>query len=413
MNGSPAQAPENGGGKSESRSIRFYPGPVVRPTEAEGVFLDFNYGVRLRVPKGNYRVRFTDLDAMCVLFDAQISDCIATSTKRYYVNFLVELWRDGVQILRHSFDCRGKNVCFRFPTGVLGDVLAWFPYAEEFRKQHGCRLFCLMSEEMAALFRPAYPDIEFLTPDEPVPDCYAAYYMGIFPGWDNGVHQPLDYRTVGLWRCIPPMLGLEEKPLRPKLTPSPQRPIREPYVCIAAQASTQQKYWNNPRGWPLTVEYLKRLGYRVLCIDKARANPHGGFENAMPDGAEDFTGDLPLQQRVDLLAHADFFVGLASGLSWLAWAAGTPVVMISGFSLPFTEFYTPYRVINYHVCTGCWNDSRIDLDLTDLLFCPRHGGTERAFECSRYITPEQVCRTIDRLMADYGLDPAAKGALKL
>jgi autotransporter strand-loop-strand O-heptosyltransferase len=43
---------------------------------------------------------------------------------------------------------------------------------------------------------------------------------------------------------------------------------------------------------------------------------------------------------VDLLRHASFFIGLGSGLSWLAWASGIPVVLISGFSLPNSEFYT-------------------------------------------------------------------------
>ncbi len=51
-------------------------------------------------------------------------------------------------------------------------------------------------------------------------------------------------------------------------------------------------------------------------------------------------------------------MGLSSGLSWLAWAAGIPVVMISGFTHPTNEFATPYRVINYHACNGCWNDVR-------------------------------------------------------
>ena len=141
----------------------------------------------------------------------------------------------------------------------------------------------------------------------------------------------------------------------------------------------------------------------MLCIDRERVTVNGDFENVMPAGAEDFTGDLPLQQRVDLLGHADFFIGLSSGLSWLAWGTGTPVILISGFTLPLTEFYTPYRVIQYNSCYGCWNDSRIDLNMKDVLYCPKHGGTKRAFECSRFITPEYVCKTIDRLMADLDL----------
>jgi autotransporter strand-loop-strand O-heptosyltransferase len=90
------------------------------------------------------------------------------------------------------------------------------------------------------------------------------------------------------------------------------------------------------------------------------------------------------------LKHADFFIGLSSGLSWLAWAIGTPVVMISGFTHPRNEFTTPYRVINYHTCNSCWNDPLADFDRTDFLSCPRHKNTPRQFECTRLIAAEQV-----------------------
>ena len=44
----------------------------------------------------------------------------------------------------------------------------------------------------------------------------------------------------------------------------------------------------------------------------------GSRFNIIPYGAEDFTGRRPLQERIDLLYHADFFIGLSSGLSWVA-----------------------------------------------------------------------------------------------
>jgi autotransporter strand-loop-strand O-heptosyltransferase len=114
----------------------------------------------------------------------------------------------------------------------------------------------------------------------------------------------------------------------------------------------------------------------------------------MPEGAEDHTGDIPLIERARWLKHADFFVGLSSGLSWLAWAVGTPVVMISGFTHPITEFTTPHRVINYHACNSCWNDVQAHYDRHDFLTCPRHKDTPRQFECSRLITADQVMRVI-------------------
>lgn len=104
-----------------------------------------------------------------------------------------------------------------------------------------------------------------------------------------------------------------------------------------------------------------------------------------------------------------FFVGLSSGLSWLAWAVGTPVVMISGFTHPQNEFDTPYRVINYHACNSCWNDTGIEFDNKSYLWCPRHAGTERQFECSRLITPGQVIGTIRRVIEDLQAERAVQG----
>ncbi len=168
------------------------------------------------------------------------------------------------------------------------------------------------------------------------------------------------------------------------------RPIPEPYVCIAAQSTTQSKYWNNPEGWRAVVKMLKDAGYRVICIDQKPAHGIGLVWNQIPHGCEDETGERSLQERARWLKHCDFFIGLSSGLSWLAWAAGCPVVMISGFTHPLNEFATPYRVINYHTCNSCWNDPHLRFDHKDFLWCPRHKDTPRQFECTRLITADQV-----------------------
>ncbi len=109
------------------------------------------------------------------------------------------------------------------------------------------------------------------------------------------------------------------------------------------------------------IAFLKASGYRVICIDQKPVHGAGMVWNHIPHGAEDETGDRPLAERARWLRHAAFFVGLSSGLSWLAWAAGTPVVLISGFTHPTNEFATPYRVINWHACNSCWNDVRASL----------------------------------------------------
>ena len=379
-----------------------------------GINYDFNYGARVTVPQGEYRVKFIDKDDCLTIYDAPANGVLCTSLKKYFINFRIEVYKKDDDkdklIFVHDLDLRNKNVLIKFPTGILGDVLAWFPYAEEFRKKYNCNLYCALDKEMAELFKPAYKKINFISHDDKVENVYASYYMGVFFPCDDRMHQPSDFRVRGLHKNAGMILGLDVGGEVPdvfvKLTPkNKQRKIKEPYVCIAAQASAQAKYWNNGAGWLNVVKYLKQKGYRVLCIDRENVYARGSRFNIIPYGAEDFTGRIPLQERIDLLNHADFFIGLPSGLSWLAHGIGKPVIMISGFSLPFAEFYTPYRIINYHVCNGCWNDTRITFDHHDFEWCPRHKGTERQFECSRFITPEAVCKVIDKLMEDYGFNP--------
>jgi autotransporter strand-loop-strand O-heptosyltransferase len=171
---------------------------------------------------------------------------------------------------------------------------------------------------------------------------YATYSIGLFFDDEARVWQPCDFRLVGLHRTAGYILGVDPTEMPPRLAlPDDSRPLAEPYVCIAVQSSTQSKYWNNPNGWREVVAFLKASGYRVVCIDQKPVHGSGFVWNHIPHGAEDETGDRPLLERVRWLRHADFFIGLSSGLAWLAWAAGTRVVMISGFTHPTNEFATP------------------------------------------------------------------------
>lgn len=382
------------------------PGPLTCKTDIEGLAFDFNYGARVSVPDGKWRVRILDRDTDNVLYDDETENTIITSTKKFFVNFRIEVEKDGKQILVHDYNAEKCRVLIKFPIGAFGDIVAWFPYALVFKYKHNCEVYCSMSEELANLFKPAYPDLHFIDPEERPENIYASYYMGIFFPCDDRNHQPVDWRIVGLQKTIPYILGLDVKEIRPEILPSKlKRRIKEPYVCIATQANRQAKYWNNPTGWIDTIKYLKEQGYRVLCIDKERCHGAGSRWNTIPYGAEDFTGELPLIERVNLLYYADFFIGLPNGLSWLAWGVGKPIILISGFTLPLAEFYTPYRLINYHVCNGCWTDSSIELVHNDFAWCPKHKNTDRQFECSRFITAKQVRNAIDRLMQDHTLRP--------
>lgn len=177
------------------------------------------------------------------------------------------------------------------------------------------------------------------------------------------------------------------------------RLMKKKTVCIATQSTSQCKYWNNPNGWIKTVDYLKSLGYDVICIDRNSAFGINSHMNFIPPNCIDKTGNLPLQDRINDLQNCEFFIGLGSGLSWLAWACNKPVILISGFSDPKSEFYTPYRVHNKNVCNSCWNDTSVRFDPSNWMWCPRN----KNFECSREITFEMVKEKIDQCIKDLNI----------
>lgn len=381
-----------------------YPLPAPEPTQAGplGIRFDFNLGARVKIPDGkSWRVRLRDLDTGNILFESHAGGAFVNSTKRYYLRMSIEVLDGGDTVFHHLYDASGKNVLIQFPVGTLGDTMGWFPYAVKFQEQHGCKLTCAMSGLLIPLFKDAYPNIEFVTHEGVKPEkFYASYCLGLFFDDDDRVWQPCDFRLVGLHRTAGYILGVDATEAPPRLSIQDDGPpISQPYVCIAVQSTTQAKYWNNPGGWREVINYLKAKGYRVICIDQKPAHGHGLVWNHIPNGAEDQTGDRPLTERVRWLRHAKAFIGLSSGLSWLAWAAGTPVVMISGFTHPTNEFNTPGRVINYHTCNSCWNDVRVRFDHKDFLWCPRHANTPRQFECTRLITASQVIGIVDRVLA--------------
>ena len=375
------------------------PQPAPLPTQAGplGLRFDFNLGARVTVPDGKpWRVRLWDRDTGNILFESSAGAAYINSTKRYYLRFGIEIFVDNDCIFQHDYDARGQRVLIQFPVGTLGDIMGWFPYAIKFQEKHGCRLTCAMSQLLIPLYRDAYPDIAFVTHEEVKPEeFYASYCIGLFFDDEDRVWQPCDFRLVGLHRTAGYILGVDPTEMPPKLGITDEGPpLAEPYVCIAVQSTTQAKYWNNPNGWREVVAFLKAQGLRVICIDQKPTHGFGLVWNHIPHGAEDMTGDRPLAERVRWLRHAKAFIGLSSGLSWLAWAAEVPVVMISGFTHPTNEFDTPYRVINYHACNSCWNDVRHRFDHKDFLWCPRNANTPRQFECTRLITASQVIATL-------------------
>ena len=367
--------------------------------EGYDVYFDFKKGFRLKVPAGNWRVKILDSDTNFVFFDDNVSNVILISLERFFIRWEFEIFLDGQSIFRHRYNPAGFNVHFYIPEKGMGDQISLLPCIEEFCRKWKCNATCShtylkMTPYLREIIETYFPEIKCV--DEMPTNTYASYHIA--PGF-SPFFQPTEIRKVPMLKMGNEILNLSR--YNKKIYhPTKPRQISEPYVCIAAQSSITPKAWLNAKGYDEVVSYLKSLGYRVLCIDKNREQTSHGMTVKMPQGAEDFTGDISLIERINLLAYADFFIGLSSGLSWLAWAVDIPVILISGITAYWFEFDTPYRIINRLVCNSCHNDTTLKWPQFEV--CPYHKNTPRAYECSKKISARQVIDMIDELRQSEG-----------
>ena len=312
--------------------------------------------------------------------------------REYYTKWTIRVKEDNNVIFSNILNLENRRVYISFGSKSLGDSLAWIPYCEEFRKKHNCEL--IVSTFLNDLFKDQYPNIEFVEPGETVYDIYAQYQLGWFYNengeFDSNKH-PFDFKKQPLQKTATDILGLDYVEIRPEL--KLPNITKKKKVGIGFHSTAQAKYWNNPDGWQVVIDYLDSLGYECMIYSK---EGNGYMNNFYPKGVTIYKGGN-LQEVIDDLSACEFFVGLGSGLSWLAWACKIPVVLVSGFSEKWAETtLDTYRVINENVCHGCFNNDR--LNAGDWNWCPLHKGTNRQFECTKEISSDMVIKEINKII---------------
>lgn len=363
-------------------------------TEFDGIKLEIRGNVDME-----YHVEFIDGDSDRVLFSDNISNNMWTMPSvKYYVNWVIKV--NGVVI--YTQNLKNKRVMIEFGSSSLGDTLAWFPYLEDFRKKHDCTIVIMTYKNWLFEGLDEYSHFEYINPGSTYTNVHKKYNVGWYYENEssvemNRVYCPTDFKSIPLQQTITDTLGLNHYQLRPTINMeySDESPMSNKYVCIAIHSTAQAKYWNYPNGWQLVVDYLKGIGYDVVLVSKER---NGYMNNYHPKGITQIGGSI--EEVSNYIKHSEFFIGVSSGLTWLAWAIGTPIVLVSGFTEPYTEFHGVdiQRIINRDVCHGCFNKHR--LNPSDWNWCPEHKGTDRQFECSKKIHPNQVILGIDNII-DY------------
>jgi autotransporter strand-loop-strand O-heptosyltransferase len=348
------------------------------------VVIDF--GDFVREP---YMVKIVDSKGNVLYKDQISSGYFACTYRRWIENTDIFVYaNDGELVAKANLFEKIKtgNVVIAIESSSLGDTLSWVPYINKFIEEHQCAN-AVVTTFWNHLFEDQYDNFKFRYPGYRHVQNDVVIGIGWYIESDKNYHK-VDPRLCPLQKVAADILGVEYtgdiKPRIKKITN--QKPTEEKYVCIATESTAGAKYWHHPGGWQNLINMLNAMGYRVIVIHKQNTR----FENAINK-----VGDIDIADRISDLLQCEFFIGIGSGLSWLAWGLDVPVVMISGFSHKFCEFSDKtLRIINENVCHGCFNNTNHKFDKGNWWWCPEHEGTERHFECTKTITPIDVMSKI-------------------
>ena len=323
-----------------------------------------------------FDVRFYDENDVCQYQSIIKSNSWVRLNRQYYTKWKTYVYQDGDLIYENVLDLHSKRVFIAFESKSLGDTLAWIGYCEEFRKKHQCKV--IVSTFWNKILD--YPELELVEPGSSI-SCYAMYKIGWF--YDSN-REPVLCNTIPLQKAASNILGLDFEEVRPRLKYDIGNNKYGKYVTIATNSTSGLKFWLRSH-WQEVIDFLVKSGYNVINTSKER-NP---FNNCYQ------LEDTSIENTMSVIYHSEIFIGLSSGISWLAFGLGKKVIMIAGFTDINHEFEC-IRPYNTNVCHGCWNKPDIRFDAGDWAFCPKHKGTDRQFECQNSITPDMVIDEIKK-----------------
>ena len=298
---------------------------------------------------------------------------------RYYVPWRIRI--NGV--VQEELNLKGERVIISMESKSLGDTIAWAPYAVEFAKKHECKVLFSGFHNHFFTNLDAYKDIQFINPGESH-GCKSVYRLGWFKKvdkWGDKNKNPNQVNLIPLQKTATDILGLKFEEINYGIDfPKGKNPIGKKYVVFGPNATAGCKEWVY-ENWVSLSKLIKELGYEVITLTQ---NPF------YIEGVQNVWGE-ELQTVANYLHHAEAFVGLGSGLSWLNWALEKHTYMINGFAKDgheFTENAT--RIYNDNTCIFCWNDEVFVFDGGDWDWCPVYKGTKKQHVCQKSITPLQV-----------------------
>jgi autotransporter strand-loop-strand O-heptosyltransferase len=336
----------------------------------------------------SYLIEFINSETNQVIYSNTISNNMWTQcSKEYYVSWLIKI--NGKEHAR--LNLTNQRVLISLDSKSLGDTIGWAPYAVEFAKKHNCKVILSTFHNDWFKGLEIYKNIEWLEPGNAT-ECVAHYKIGWFRdekgGWKNFNNHPRQCNTIPMQATASDILGLEYKELNYGLNfPKKERPIQGKYVVIGPNATAGCKEWKYEY-WVTLTKLITQMGYQVVSLTKNEFY----IDNTIN------MYNHPIESVANVLHHADLFIGLGSGLSWLNWALGKHTVMINGFSEKNHEFTSRVTRIMTDNCFPCWTNPNFTFDAGDWDWCPIWKGTDKQHICQKSITPQIVMPKIKSLL---------------
>lgn len=362
----------NKGKDTNSINVTYFEGPKVE------ILGDFDAA---------YLVEFIDGKTNKLVYSQKITNNMwCGPARKYYTDWVIKVNGKVVD----TFTLENKRVLISFESKSIGDTLAWAPYVVDFAKKNKCKVILSTFHNNWFEGVDAYSDIEFIKPGQST-RCDAIYRVGWFRSdnnrWDKFDSYPYPLNSQPLQKTASDILGLDfvERNYGIKFKPK-NKPYQNKYIVIAPESTAGCKEWTYD-GWQILSNMLIEEGYEVICLT------HKPYHLK---GVRCVHGKS-LEDSFNILYHAEYMIGLSSGLAWINWSLGKHTVMISGFTAKDHEFQTNItRIQNEHACNSCWANINFIFEAGDWDWCPIWKGTDKQHICAKSISPLTVFNSLPK-----------------
>ena len=346
--------------------------------------------------KKNYDIEFINTHTNKVIFSDIISNNMWSSIPDKFDSLAIKVNGQIIDTLSDRLNKKifSSNDILKKETHLidlhsnsLGDTIAIMPYLDLYSIKNNVNIYLRGNLDFSKLFVKSFPNVKIINKEDRF--------------FDKIIHIVHNF-SKPLQQYMAEQLGFKDyKYIRPKIDSfKTNRPLKNKYVTFGIHSTLQMKYWNHPDGkvvrgespyWNDLCRMLRKSNLTPVCLELHELFGESPHYNALPNKSVKKIG-MSLEEVINYIEHSEFYIGLSSGMAWVAHALGKPVAMIANFTEDWNEFDLNeedyIRITNKNVCHGCWHTKNINLGDWDN--CPEHQDTDRQFECHTSITPKQV-----------------------